>query len=426
MTTQQPTNPLENIIDAVDAAIQAERNAHNAEVNRCNTERLEKAESALDKILGDTHVMLAPFIEARTEYDNNGLVVIHTWMIIAGDAHQLAPIKLTWRRGGYIYGEPHDYITAFIENGAKGKSWSNHLTPGDLPAILYAARQAYPVYKAAQEAEAKLELQEKISRLSLTSLWNYTKTLAEVTEVYHKLSELDAEHAKCLFAEWKTSRIKYLIQGYYWSANHHEDEIMPRYNELRELNPETADRLLENWREARAARQAEEARKAAADAAYNAAYAEYERQYQEWQEQCRQWAASEQARLWKPWVAWKVRYAPLDIQYACQDGSGEDDIPDLLTEVYTLTPPDEIVRQRPVSRIRKIDHYGVITENFAIACFLDAEPVLFEEPKSHYHRTVWAGGHCIYIPPFLVEEPAPAPAEPQAPKRQGHNDEVPF
>lgn len=87
-------------------------------------------------------------------------------------------------------------------------------------------------------------------------------------------------------------------------------------------------------------------------------------------EACRRWAEENTANLWKPWMLWRVRYAPSTNGSALPPNA-------LLDEVYTDAQPEK-VRQSLCCRSVNLD--GTVTDRFHIGSFFSAQPYYFNEP----------------------------------------------
>lgn len=132
---------------------------------------------------------------------------------------------------------------------------------------------------------------------------------------------------------------------------------------------------------------------------------EIARQYQaalyEYEEECRQWATTWTEKLWRPWNAWRIRYAPVG-------GRRDDD--DYDVEV-TLDYPLGVGAQ-----IQAIDFSSGRMRTVVFGVFLDATPIEYNESSIEHtldhHRHSPAGRYYVNVPPYITEDPAPAPESP--------------
>ena len=105
---------------------------------------------------------------------------------------------------------------------------------------------------------------------------------------------------------------------------------------------------------------------------------------------------------------------------------GSDEMEDVdrfpIEGIFVLETPEDIVNgANPVAKVTMINYDGTVVEEFAIATFLDSMPIEYSlrpdvcQESMPHHRTYWAGGFVVNVPPFVLEEPAPAPVAPPPP-----------
>lgn len=369
---------LDRVIKEVEAQKKAEQEAQQAELAERNRERVEQAIADLRMVLGPLSEVLEGMIVHRDTATEKGLLVQAEWTFFS-EEHQIAPIRLNWHAAGQRYGMPISYIEAYVADGKNGESWKGKVTPEIFGEILYKARSAYEDYRAKVEEEAK-----KLQR-----------------ERQKKIDDL----------QWG------------WSVGWEESYVIERVERLKALGAsDLADQRLAEWRTNVLRAQEEEKRREEKRADEAAAWAEYRRQVEEWQAACAVWAEQENARLWQPWALWKVRYVPFDVSLIHTEYD-EERVPEFIQEIYTLDDPAYIAKQRAVVSLRRVKGDGTVTPGYAIACFLDAEPIYYNEPTSNHHRCYWAGESVVCVPPFVSEEPEPGPARPKMPKEV---EDIPF
>lgn len=141
------------------------------------------------------------------------------------------------------------------------------------------------------------------------------------------------------------------------------------------------------------------------------------REHEEYVAACRLWVEAQTARLWRPWSAWLVRYTPIFsqtvvVELRLRDDDGEEiDLSDILIrEVMVLG-------DRPGGQsIVPIVHKDGRRDDLFIGALLDARRVRFDAPSisQHldYHRTFYAGGFCVNVPPEIDEDPPDPPSAP--------------
>lgn len=373
------TTKLATLINQIAADDAAERRQQAIEEQQYWAALRTNAEARLASYFGDYTDELLPLIYDRGETpcrsNRKNNAIRFAWHLGSHEL-QLAPAVITWTED----------CTTLEFTLSNGKVYSSaHI---ELPELLLLMNQSYPDYKAKidelnqrkarEEADA---LDALISRLAYPTNWRAHRTEEEVQDFYRQLVHLGC-HALA-------------------------DEKLAAYQ---------ADVVAVTRRQQEAA---------ARQAAYQAALAQYQQQMAAYQAACRQWAETEQQRLWQPWTLWQVRYTPWHNQCSVED---VDRFP--IEVVYTLDAPEDIVNSaNPVARVDMVDSFGGVTEDFAIATFLDAKPVHFaicppiDEGRAHHHRTIYAGDYAVNIPPFVLEEPAPAPVRPNAPSKDADSDQ---
>lgn len=366
-------------------AIKLEQAEAKAEFNRTYARH---ANQEFDNLLGDMRAELAQYIygAGHTE-DKNGFWTGVQWSL-KSDELALAPIMVNCEVRIRDESVTVRSVCNLINCG-NGKSWYE-VTPDAFADVLWAAHAAYPAWKARQdEEEAKKQRQVEDER---------------------------------------QRQISNLCYRWAWTAhNNSEADVLGRYEQLRAFDPVVADAKLAFYREnaKEYAKEKEAERKKREVAA--AVWAEYDERYAEWEAACQQWMETEQKRLWAPWTLWKVRYAPLDLHLASVDEEGS--LYDLIETVHTLDQPERFANARP-ARLTRVDAHGKTSE-FVIGALLDAERIDYDEPTGNHHRCYRGGNKytdefAVYVPPFVIEEPTPAPEKPKTPDCARPVDEVAF
>jgi hypothetical protein len=334
-----------------------------------NNKRLrEEAASQLGQIMGDLAEELKPLIrEHDPVYDQNGKIHTMQWTL-AGKIVQLVPIELSWCAT--------DIRKAIMVRFHDGQAWQtrSYVMHADaFKKLLYEARCMYPLYRERQEyASRRLAAVER------------GRTIDNLCYGWNRLNL---------------------------------EQVTSRVDALRALGEsKLADEKLAEWRAAVAKK--EEADRYRAD---------YQHQLEEWHVACRTWAERETERLWERWLLWKVRYAPV----GARRPFNEDLMEQLIQDVHTLDEPEDISGQTPSARVDRVNLDGSVTADFVIGWFLDAEPICFNTPSCTeplaYHRRFHAGGSYVNVPPFVLEDPAPAPMGPEGPEGpEPLDEEVPF
>lgn len=121
-------------------------------------------------------------------------------------------------------------------------------------------------------------------------------------------------------------------------------------------------------------------------------------------ETCRVWAEENTARLWKPWMLWRVKYAPAR--------NGSEPLPnDPIGEAMTDTHPTKV---RQTLCMRSIWPDGTGVDSFHFGAFFSAFPVTFEQPRTdcplNYHRTYQHGRYFVNVPALNPDLPTPCMA----------------
>jgi hypothetical protein len=141
-------------------------------------------------------------------------------------------------------------------------------------------------------------------------------------------------------------------------------------------------------------------------------YAEYQRLSAEHDAAARSWAETETVRLWRPWRAWRIRYAPdfsattLAWLQAWLDEHPDNDL------VGECVVPDDQKTQDPDLTTR-ITIAGELRP-LRIGALLDAVVQDYSAPVMNlplcYHRSTRCGRYCVNIPAICPGEAvAPAP-----------------
>lgn len=355
-------------------AIELEQVEAKAEFNRTYARH---ANQEFDALLGDMRAELAQYIygAGHTE-DKNGFWTSVQWSL-KSDELALAPITVNCEVR--IRNESVTVrIVCNLSGCGNGKSWYD-VTPDAFADVLWAAHAAYPAWKARQDEEAA-----------------------------QKRRQAEDERKR---------QIDSLCYKWAWTAhNNSEANVLERYEKLKALDPVAADAQLAFYRKTakKYAEQKEAERKE--NEAKAQAWAAYDQAYAEWWVACQQWAETEQKRLWTPWTLWKVRYAPLDLHLVNADEDAT--LSDLIETVYTLDQPERFANARP-ARLTRVDAHGKTSE-FVIGAFMDAERIDYDKPTSNHHRCYYGGNKyveefAVYVPPFVMEEPTPAPERPKTP-----------
>lgn len=342
-----------------------------------NEQRVERAVTALRNIMGPLSETLEGLIVHRDQGTEKGVLTCVEWTV-ASDEQRIAPITLTWYAPGYRYGQgqTEGHIEARVANGKTGLSWKGKITPAAFEEILYAARTVYADYQAAENAKREADAKAAQNRRD---------------------DEIDS------LAHWV------------WHVGWDESYVLERVGRLKALGAsDLAEQRLVEWRANVARDQAESKRREEQRAEAAAARAEYDRRIAEWRAACAVWAEQEQARLWQPWTLWKVRYVPFDMSLIHAEYD-EESSPEFIQEIYTLDDPAYIASQRAVVSLRRVKGDGTVTPGYAIACFLDAEPIHYNEPTANHHRCYRAGESVVCVPPFVSEMPVAAPVRPVYP-----------
>lgn len=120
-----------------------------------------------------------------------------------------------------------------------------------------------------------------------------------------------------------------------------------------------------------------------------------------YQEACERWAKEETAKLWKPWMLWKVKYAPAR--------NGGEPLPnEAVQEEMTDTHP---TKARQALCMRAIFKDGAGVDSFYFGAFFSAHPVTFDAPQTNvplnYHRVYRGGSRYVNVPALDPREPSP-------------------
>lgn len=378
---------LDDLINQVAAQKRAARVALQQELDKNNHEREGRAWADLRALFGQLQGILEPMLsEPAGETNSDGVLVAVEWLL-HNDAQEIAPITLRWSHGA-TWGNQEPTIGATVNDGGRGKVWHKNVTTDLFPEVLYYARLSYAGYKTRVETERQ-EREEEERR--------------EISQEIHELTYFT------------------------WSARMNEADVLGRVERLKLLEAnDLAEKKLAEWRANVAIEQIKNKRREEQRAKDAAARAEYDRQMAEWQAACEVWAEQEEARLWQPWTLWKVRYVPFDVSLIHADFD-DDNYQELIQEIYTLDDPKYIAQQRAVVSLRRVKDDGTVTNGYAIACFLDAEPIHYNSPETNHHRCYWAGGYVVCVPPFVTEELVAAPVRPAfLPIREVQADDLPF
>lgn len=371
------TTKLANLLAQRQALTEAAQRQAETEAAQRLAALRDKAHATLLANLGEYANDLLACVFRKEEFFQLDVLFIE-WHLGSHEL-QLACTTITWSSL---------YTNSLAFKISEGQRYVELNTNHALVDILFAMRQAYPSYQAyiAQETQRQAaneaaKRQDLINILSFSANWGANIPQAQIAERYHQLVTLGEE--------------------------------------------QLADQRLAQYRaDVETVRQRQEAA-ATRKAAYETALAEYEQQMAAYNDACRQWAETEQARLWQPWTLWRVRYCPFHDTTIVEEGH-----PYPIETVYTLdTPEDIIANLKPVAHVEMVDTFGGVTEEFTIATFLDAKPIRFticppiDEGRAHHHRTRFAGDYAVNIPPFILDEPAPAPIRPNAPSKNVDGDQ---
>ncbi len=165
-------------------------------------------------------------------------------------------------------------------------------------------------------------------------------------------------------------------------------------------------------------------------------------EWQRYEGLCQAWAERETARLWQPWAAWRVRYAP-DFQgmaalalVASDEGAeavgavAEALIQEVVAQPVLLADLESPFNPRSERSEEDLDaldrfHSGMhlttvlrgagsgATGRLVIGAFVDATPIIWELPEVNeglaYHQTYWAGTWAVNVPALVAEKPEAGP-----------------
>lgn len=370
---------LLNQLQADEAAAQQQaaigKNAHRSAME-------QHADAMFLHALRDYAEELPPLVyERESKTTNQGLVV--TWRLGSNDL-QLTPTKIEWD-------ERWCNSISFTVEGVRSQifHWDDTevCRATMLPQLLLAMRTAYPAYKA-------------------------------------KVDELAQRDAK-IEADKRQGLITNLAWPANWRSHRTHADIQHAYSQLIDLGEtELAEQRMAEYRADVAAVQQREQQALARKAAYETAMTAYRQEMAAYDEDCRAWAESEQFRLWEPHTLWRIRYTSLlSAHHAGSDGD------DYIQTIITLDSPSDIITQIQAHGMAQVDRVrcdGTILAGFTLVAFLDAEPLHYTTPPTEtyqFHRAYHAGDYTVYVPPFILEAPAPAPIRPTAPQRDEQGDQ---